>query len=407
MEEQEKKDNSFLKGIATGLGISVIIAFLAFSGVRSIRYIQSVIQIFQPSDTEITTVTDSSVVDKLGNLEEIIEEDFLWDIEASQLEEGMYRGLMEALDDPYSTYYSAEELEEVQQKTNGVYYGIGAYVGYDADAGYAQISSVMKGTPAEESGLLAGDYLYMVDGEDMYEKSTEYVVSKIKGEEGTYVTLSIIREGESEALEIEVQRRQIDIITVEYEMLEDDVAYIQITQFDMATTDQFAQALADARSDGMKSLIIDLRGNPGGTLVSVCDVARMLLPKGLIVYTEDKDGKRTEYTCDGTNEIDVPLAVLIDGNSASASEILAGAIKDHGVGTLVGTTSYGKGIVQQIYTLKDGSAVKLTVSNYFTPNGNNIHGTGIEPDVEVLFDSELYLEGVDNQLEEAIRIVTE
>jgi len=170
------------------------------------------------------------------------------------------------------------------------------------------------------------------------------------------------------------------------------------------TVDQFADALDQARSSGMESMILDLRGNPGGSLSAVVDIARMLLPKGLIVYTEDKTGKRVEYKCDGRHEIDVPMMVLIDGNSASASEILAGAIQDYGVGTLVGTTTYGKGIVQQIFSMDDDSAVKITISGYFTPNGRDIHGIGIEPDVECKFDAEAYYDEenpYDNQLEKA------
>ena len=188
-------------------------------------------------------------------------------------------------------------------------------------------------------------------------------------------------------------------------MLDDNMAYIQITEFDLVTTDQFEKAYDQAKADGMKGLILDLRSNPGGNLSTVCDIARMILPKGLIVYTEDKYGKREEYTCDGANEIKVPLVVLTNGYSASASEILAGAIKDYGIGTLVGTTTYGKGIVQKVINLSDGSAVKLTVSTYYTPNGNNIHKIGIDPDMEVEFDAEQYKNGVDNQLEKAKEVL--
>ena len=185
------------------------------------------------------------------------------------------------------------------------------------------------------------------------------------------------------------------------------MAYIQLIEFDLVTTGQFEAAYEQAQTEGMKGLIIDLRGNPGGNLSTVCDIARMLLPKGLIVYTEDKYGKREEYTCKGENAIQVPLVVLTDGLSASASEILAGAVKDYQIGTLVGTTTFGKGIVQKVINLSDGSAVKLTVSSYFTPNGNNIHGIGIEPDVEVEFDAELYKNGTDNQLEKAKEVLAE
>ena len=186
------------------------------------------------------------------------------------------------------------------------------------------------------------------------------------------------------------------------------MAYIQIQEFDDVTLDQFTEALDNARSEGREGLIIDLRGNPGGNLSTVCDICRELLPKGLIVYTEDKYGNREEYSCDGTNPLEVPLVVLVDGNSASASEIMSGAVKDYGIGTLVGTTTYGKGIVQRIMQLTDNSAVKLTVSKYYTPKGNNIHKIGIEPDVEVEFDAQAYVEdGTDNQLNKAMEVLQE
>ena len=219
------------------------------------------------------------------------------------------------------------------------------------------------------------------------------------------MVITVIREGASEPLDITVERRKIESPTVEYEMLEDGTAYIQITEFDLVTTGQFEAAYNEAIADGMKGLIIDLRGNPGGNLSTVCDIARMILPKGLIVYTEDKYGKREEYTCKGDNEIKVPLVVMTNGYSASASEILAGAVKDYGIGKLVGTTTYGKGIVQKVIKLSDGSAIKLTVSSYFTPKGNNIHEIGIEPDVEVKFDAQLYEKGTDNQLEKAKEVL--
>ena len=191
-------------------------------------------------------------------------------------------------------------------------------------------------------------------------------------------------------------------------MLDDRIGYIQITEFDTVTLDQFTEALAVCRGKGMEGLILDLRGNPGGNLSTVCEIARQILPEGLIVYTEDKNGKRTEYSCDGEHEMTEELVVLVDGNSASASEILAGAIKDYGIGTLVGTTTFGKGIVQRIISLTDGSAVKLTVSHYYTPNGNNIHEVGIEPDVEIAFDGDAYYnDDVDNQLQKAIEVMNE
>jgi carboxyl-terminal processing protease len=232
----------------------------------------------------------------------------------------------------------------------------------------------------------------------------------IKGLENTEVTLTIIRENETDYLEYTITRARVESPTVELTMMDDDIAYIQISEFDEVSIDQFADALATARGSGMKGMIMDLRGNPGGSLNAVVEMARMILPEGMIVYTEDKEGNRSEYTCDGSKQLEVPLVVLVDSNSASASEIMSGAIKDYGIGTLVGTTTFGKGIVQQIMPFKDGSAVKLTISAYYTPAGNNIHGVGIEPDVVCEFDGEAYYgseDHPDNQLEKAIEVLKE
>jgi carboxyl-terminal processing protease len=402
------KDNkkNYLWGLLTGVVVTLMITILI--GSCCLIYVKVIKAVRLVDTSGAQSVTDESVNEKLGVLEDIIDEYYWQDVDEQTLEDGVYKGLLDSLDDPYSVYYTADELIALQEQTEGVYYGIGAYISQDTESGYVKISGIIKNTPAEESGLEAGDYIYQVDGEDMYDKDSSYVVSKIKGEENTYVTITVIREGETEPIDISVQRRKIESPTVEYEMYDNGMAYIQITEFDLVTTSQFEEAYEQAKADGMQGLIIDLRSNPGGNLSTVCEIARDILPKGLIVYTEDKYGKREEYTCDGKNEIQVPLVVLTNGNSASASEILAGAIKDYGIGKLVGTTTYGKGIVQKVINLNDGTAVKLTVSSYFTPAGNNIHKIGIEPDVEVEFDSALYKEdGTDNQLEKAKEVLAE
>ena len=293
-------------------------------------------------------------------------------------------------------------------RSPGIYYGIGARVSLDTETQLPKIASVISGTPAEEAGLMANDLLYKADDTELQGMDLSSAVALIRGEEGTTVHLTVIRSGESNYLEFDVVRRKLANETVTSKMLDDSMAYIQIQEFDDVTLDQFTEALDNARSEGMEGLIIDLRGNPGGNLSTVCDICRELLPKGLIVYTEDKYGNREEYSCDGTNPLEVPLVVLVDGNSASASEIMSGAVKDYGIGTLVGTTTYGKGIVQRIMQLTDNSAVKLTVSKYYTPKGNNIHKIGIEPDVEVEFDAQAYVEdGTDNQLNKAMEVLQE
>lgn len=404
---------SFWGGVITGVLAVALIVSGVFLG-------QSVWNLYQSSRTQETaaqneedgvssnSVANAQTMNKLQVLEDTIDRYYLESVDEQTLEKGVYDGLVEALGDPYSTYYSSEELKELQDKTEGIYYGIGAYVGIDADTSLPRLTGIIEGTPAQESGLRAGDLLYKVDGEEVQGLELTQVVSKIKGEEGTSVHLTIIREGATDYLEVDVVRRKVESPTVNQKMLDGGIGYIQITEFDTVTLDQFTEALAVCRGSGMKGLILDLRGNPGGNLNTVCDIAREILPKGLIVYTEDKDGKRSEYTCDGTKEMKEPLVVLVDSGSASASEILAGAVKDYGIGTLVGTTTFGKGIVQRIISLSDGSAVKLTVSNYYTPNGNNIHKIGIEPDIEEKFDSEAYYnDGVDNQLNKAIEIMNE
>ena len=404
---------SFWGGVITGVLAAALIVSGVFLG-------QSVWNLYQSSRTQETaaqneedgvssnSVANAQTMNKLQVLEDTIDRYYLESVDEQTLEKGVYDGLVEALGDPYSTYYSSEELKELQDKTEGIYYGIGAYVGIDADTSLPRLTGIIEGTPAQESGLRAGDLLYKVDGEEVQGLELTQVVSKIKGEEGTPVHLTIIREGATDYLEVDVVRRKVESPTVNQKILDGGIGYIQITEFDTVTLDQFTEALAVCRGSGMKGLILDLRGNPGGNLNTVCDIAREILPKGLIVYTEDKDGKRSEYTCDGTKEMKEPLVVLVDSGSASASEILAGAVKDYGIGTLVGTTTFGKGIVQRIISLSDGSAVKLTVSNYYTPNGNNIHKIGIEPDIEEKFDSEAYYnDGVDNQLNKAIEIMNE
>ena len=400
-EIQSEKKKSFFQGLVAGLLLSMGITFFTMSAVQIFQQLKFAKNGQSREETVGENVTDALVVDKLGVLEEAIDKYFWQDVEDQTLQNGVYKGLLAALDDPYSVYYTTEELIALQEQTEGIYYGIGAYISQDKETGYVQISKIIKNTPAEESNLMQGDYIYAINGESMQGKDSTYVVSKIKGEEGSYVTITVIREGVSDPLDIEVERRKIESPTVEYEMHENGIAYIQITEFDLVTTKQFEDAYKQAKEEGMRGLIIDLRSNPGGNLSTVCDIARMILPKGLIVYTEYKYGERDEYSCDGKNQIQVPLVVLTNGYSASASEILAGAVKDYGIGKIMGTTTYGKGIVQKVINLSDNTAIKLTVSTYFTPNGNNIHKIGVEPDITVEFDSDQYQKGIDNQVEAA------
>ncbi len=355
---------------------------------------------------ESSIVRDKDVQKKIERIEKIIHKNYIDAVDKDTIAEGVYDGLMESIDDAYAEYYSPEEWISMQQSTQGIYYGIGAYLQKDKELLYPRITGVIAGTPAEEAGLKENDIIEKVDDEDVFDQDLSEVVTKIKGEEGTYVHLTIVRDTEEK--EFDVVRRKVETPTVTWEMKDNDIAYIKISEFDTVTVDQFAEALAEAKGKRMKGLILDLRSNPGGSLAAVVDIARMLLPKGRIVYTEDKYGNQNSYDCEGNHEIDVPMAVLVNGYSASASEILSGAIKDYKKGILIGTTTFGKGIVQQIFTLEDGSAVKLTVSHYYTPNGNDIHKVGIEPDVVLEFDNEAYeKDETDNQLDEAMKRLTE
>ncbi len=411
-----KKD--FWSGLLSGL---LIAAFIA-SGILCGRIIYKAVTEEDRAEETVTTggeqqeetlatssvLDDPELVEKILILEETISQYYIGEVTTEEVKNGIYDGIMASLGDPYAAYYTQEEWIELQNSTQGIYYGIGAYLQKNLTTLYPQITGIIAGSPAEESELRVDDYIYMVDGEDVYNMELEEVVAMIKGEEGTEVTLTIVRPSTGEELEITLIRRRVESPTVTYEMLENDIAYITITEFDIVTVDQFAEALATAKGQDMQGMILDLRGNPGGSLSSVVEIAQMILPEGLIVYTEDKYGERMTYSCDGSNELEVPLVVLVNGGSASASEILAGAIQDYGIGTLVGTTTYGKGIVQRLITLTDGSAVKLTVSHYYTPLGNDIHEVGIEPDVVLEFDAEAYLEDEsDNQLDEAIELLLE
>lgn len=424
VSKQEKKTRRgyFYSGLVVGMLCSLMILSTVYFGRQLQVYFSQQKQMqevggqqeekenISQNGAENSIVT-LDMITKLQSMEALIKNNYYKDdYEKEDLSDGIYSGMMRALKDPYSVYYTAEELEQLMQETQGIYYGIGAGVKQEPNTLLAQISKVYPNTPAQEAGLQENDLLYEVNGQSTYNVQISEVVTWIKGAEGSKVKLMVIREGEEDVLEIEVERRKVEFPIVSFKMLDNEVAYIQIEEFDDVTPNQFADALAMARGNQMKGLVLDLRGNPGGSLTAVVEVAEMLLPKGMIVYTEDKYGKRTEYKGEGDRVLEVPMTVLIDGNSASASEILAGAIKDYEIGTLVGTTSFGKGIVQSVIPMKDGSAVKITVSCYYTPKGNNIHGIGIEPDVICEFDGEAYYgseDHPDNQLDKALEVVKE
>ena len=410
--QQKEKNGGFWTGFLTASVIFLFIACVALSISVFIRRAGGTSPV-SPAQTGSVSddgfVTESQeTVDKLNEIEGYIDRAFIGSVSNDKLSEGLYRGMVEALDDPYATYYTPEEWVKMKEDTTGVYYGIGAYLMLDEEYMYPRITGVIPGTPAEEAGLKENDYIMKVEGEDVYNQDLEAVVARIRGDEGTSVHLTIARgeEGKRELLEFDVGRRRVETPTVDWKMMEDDIGYIAIARFESVTVDQFAEALAEVKGKGAKGIVLDLRSNPGGSLPAAVAIAGMMLPKGTVVYTLDKYGNRQDYTSNGSNELQIPMAVLVNGNSASASEILAGAIKDYKKGTLVGTTTFGKGIVQQIFELEDESALKVTVSHYYTPNGNDIHGVGIEPDVVEEFDLEEYEKTeTDNQLEKAKEVV--
>lgn len=402
----------FFVGLVSGIAVALLVVAIGFVGFgiqNAIEQSRSNAGLAGLTDLDENSALDEKTIAKLQALEDAINEYFfLHDVTDEEMRNGMYKGLLDALGDPYSEYYTAEELNSMLEQSQGIYYGIGAYVQLDTSTGLPKISGVIAGSPAEEANLRAEDLIYEVDGTSTYGLNLTEAVALIKGPEGTTVEITLIREGESDYMTLTLTRRKVESPTVEFSMLEDDMAYIRVTEFDDVTVDQFAEALAMARGSSAGGIILDLRGNPGGNLAAVVDMCNMILPEGMIVYTEDKYGKREEYKSDGKHELELPLVVLVDMNSASAAEIMAGAIKDYGIGTLVGTTTFGKGIVQQIMSFRDGSAIKITISAYYTPSGNNIHGIGIEPDVICEFDGTAYYgseDHPDNQLEKAKEVL--
>lgn len=344
---------------------------------------------------------------KLKAIQSLIQDKYLYSdkVDESKLQDQLIKGYVSGLGDPYSEYYDVEETQELFETTTGEFGGIGVVITQDIETQIMSFVTVYENSPGEKAGFQAGDMLYKVDGEDVTSQDLDTVVSKIRGEVGTTVGITVIRGETLEEYTGIVTREIIEADTVNHEMKEQRIGYIQVSGFELVTYKQFQEALTELTTKGMKGLVIDLRSNPGGNLSTVCEMLDLILPEGKIVSIEDKYGKGETYTSDAEHQLNVPLAVLIDGNSASASEIFAGAVQDYGIGTLVGTTTFGKGIVQQIYPLADGTSMKVTTSEYFTPNGRNIHGIGIEPDVEIQYVYDAENPETDNQLEKALEII--
>ncbi len=445
MENEIRTKGKFWKGVLVGSLVTAFVGLIIVGIAAGINLIGQTVmdnqaQMQVEADTDGQTGLDLDTINqKLNTLKHLVDYNFLFeeDIDSEKLEAGIYKGMLAGLEDPYTVYYTPEEYESLTEETEGVYCGIGVLVSQNISSGVITALRVFQGSPAEEAGMKKGDILYKVGDTEASEMELDVLVQKkIRGEEGTYVDITVIRDGEEKKLHI--QRRIVEVTTVESQMLENQVGYIQVTQFELVTGEQFKQAVDSLDQQGMESLIIDLRDNPGGVLDAVVEMAAYILPEdtldGMIVSTSDKNGKGDRYYSEGGkicfasdsgqkdprypkkdgHELDIPMVVLINGNSASASEVFAGALQDYGCAKLVGTTSFGKGIVQSLVQLDDGSAVKMTVSHYYTPGGADLHKKGLDPDVEIemevpedLKDAfEVPLER-DNQVQKALEVLEE
>ena len=379
----------FIKGALAGALLTLLVVGLAACGLQHIN--EGIVS----SDTET----------KLSYLKKLIDETYLHDVKKKDLNEGIYKGYVEGLGDQYSAYYDKKETKELTESLDGSFSGIGAVMTQDASSGVITITRVYDDSPAKKAGIKTGDILYRVEEKTVTGKDLDKVVSWIKGKKGTKVNLTLLRGTNSDKIKVTATRDVINVETVKYKVLENQIGYISISEFDSVTGAQFAKALKQLQKKNIEGLVVDLRNNPGGSLSTVCDILDSILPKGLIVYTKDKNGKKEEYTSDEKHRLNLPMSVLVNGQSASASEIFAGAVQDYGKAEIIGTQTYGKGVVQNLFDLKDGTCVKLTTSEYFTPKGRNIDGKGITPDVKIEYKYNAKDPKADNQLDKAVSVV--
>lgn len=413
-------NNKFWKGAAAGAisaflvccCIGVLVAGMVAANLSRRQAVQQQGQTGgQSSSSQKLNVFSSEVNDKMEVLQELINAYYYFDIDEQKVADGLYTGLLYGLDDPYSVYYNEENYATMMESSEGRYCGIGVMVSQNIKTGVITVVRPFKNGPGYEAGMAKDDIIYAVNGEEVTGIDINIVVSEMKGEEGTPVTVTVYREATNEYIDMTMNRRIVESETVTSNMLKDNIGYIELTEFDDVTYNQFMEAVQSLESQGMKKLVVDLRGNPGGNLDSVTSILDEILPEGLLISIVDKNDKGEKYYSDEKKQMDIPLVVLVNGNSASASEVFAGAIQDYEWGTIVGTQSYGKGIVQSVIPLGDGTGVKITMAKYLTPNGRDVHKIGITPDVVVELDESLagrnYTQDEDNQLQEAIRILEE
>ena len=403
---RKKKSQGFASGMIIGAVSAFMAVILLILSVGAVCIAKGYIHIGVNGDVYIQSdaVTDSDgigseVEGKLNAIDSVLESFYFGDVDDETAKDNIYKAYLSSYGDKYTMYYTADEYKALKESTNGKFYGIGAVCQLSGEGGVLLVDVYDNGA-GYQAGLRSGDRVVNVDGRDITDMELSSAVALIKGDKGTSVTLEVIRG--TERLTFSAVRDAVEAKTVSYTLLDNNIGYLSISQFEEVTTKQFKAAVEDLQSQGMKGLVIDIRNNPGGLLDTVVGMLKYMLPDGLIVYTEDKQGNRKEYKGQDNDEFNLPLAVIVNGNSASASEIFAGAIQDYGKGTIIGTQTYGKGIVQTVKPLTDGSAIKFTIAKYFTPKGQDIHGKGVTPDMVVEYDTDA---DVDTQLDAAIKNV--
>ena len=403
---RKKKSQGFASGMIIGAVSAFMAVILLILSVAAVCIAKGYIHIGVNGDVYIQSdaVTDSDgigseVEGKLNAIDSVLESFYFGDVDDETAKDNIYKAYLSSYGDKYTMYYTADEYKALKESTNGKFYGIGAVCQLSGEGGVLLVDVYDNGA-GYQAGLRSGDRVVNVDGRDITDMELSSAVALIKGDKGTSVTLEVIRG--TERLTFSAVRDAVEAKTVSYTLLDNNIGYLSISQFEEVTTKQFKAAVEDLQSQGMKGLVIDIRNNPGGLLDTVVGMLKYMLPDGLIVYTEDKQGNRKEYKGQDNDEFNLPLAVIVNGNSASASEIFAGAIQDYGKGTIIGTQTYGKGIVQTVKPLTDGSAIKFTIAKYFTPKGQDIHGKGVTPDMVVEYDTDA---DADTQLDAAIKNV--
>lgn len=377
---------SYWRGFAAGMTVTLG-GMILFCGGWLIAQRYQTKQQAVPGTEGASVLTDSSTFRKLNEIQSLIEKYYLNEVDGERLGDYMLKGAAMGLEDPYAAYYSNAELTSVLDSSRGEYFGIGAVISENIQTGELTIVQVYEGSPAEKSGLQTGDSVLMYEEESALVLGLNDLVTKIKSTDGEF-HLTVYRPETEEEIVLTLACDEIVVSHVEYEMLEEYIGYIQITEFTESAVTQFRNAIEDLNGQNMKKLIVDLRSNPGGLFTSVCDILDEVLPEGRIVYTEDRNGQREEVFADDERSVNCEIAVLVDEYSASASEIFAGAIQDYELGPVIGTQTYGKGVVQKTYPLSDGSAFKMTIEKYYTAKGQDIEGSGIIPDIIIEETSE-------------------